>query len=82
MPDEATVPAKNPLGGTSAWMDNQLGWEAWKNQAAFGRHGKRQGVSPEPIWKLNGSFHRPNPQVPGRSTAETLADSSSVQGDA
>ena len=74
------IPAKNPWAGISSCRASQLGGEAWKNQAAFGRTGKRPAAPPKPSEKPKGSFHSPNPHVPGRFNAETRARRLKVRG--
>ena len=78
---ERNVPAKKPLPG-AAPKDRWFSGEAWKNQAAFGRAGKRPGLPPKPRESPNGSFHRPKPQVPGRAAADRRARRLKSRGEA
>ena len=76
MLQERKVPAKKPLAGIlscSLRKDNQFGGEACMNQVVCGRTGNRPGLPPKPSESPKGSFQRPKPQVPGKSTFETRA---------
>ena len=62
--------AKKPCAGLSSRNDKWFFADAWKNQIAFGKAGRLNGLPPNPSDKPNGSFHKPKPHVPGINSEE------------
>src|SRR3990172_11400471 len=74
------LPTNAPWPG---WLRCNAKWfsgEAKKNQAAFGKAGKRAGPPPKPSEKPKGSFQNPKPQVPGKLACEQRARNRRVNG--